>query len=97
MDLIDPIRNSWKVSSIHALFDSLSAQEILKLRISTDPGSQYIWTPSTSGRFTTSLAYSLIIVFASNNSSSSVSSLFWKSIWKLNLNERLRLFLWKIA
>jgi hypothetical protein len=25
------------------------------------------------------------------------SANFWKSIWKLNLNDRLRLFIWKIA
>jgi hypothetical protein len=93
MDLIDLVCLSWKASSIHALFDSILANEILKIRISTDPGSQFIWTPSTSRRFTTSSVYSLIIASTSNPPSSSVSSLFWK----LNLNDRLKLFLWKIA
>jgi hypothetical protein len=78
MDLINPDSLSWKVSSIHALFDSTSASEILKLRISTDPSSQFIWTPSTSGTFSTSLVYSLIT--ASSPTSSSVPSPFWKSI-----------------
>jgi hypothetical protein len=95
MDLINPDSLSWKVSSLHALFDSTSASEILKIRISTDPTPQFIWTPSTSGSFSTSSLYSLIT--ASSPTSSSVSSPFWKSIWKLNLNDRLRLFLWKIA
>jgi hypothetical protein len=94
-DLINTDNLNWKASSIHALFDSNSANEILKLCISTDPSTQYIWTPSTSGRFSTSSVYSLIS--ASRSSSNSVSSTFWKSIWKLNLNDRLRLFLWKIA
>jgi hypothetical protein len=96
-DLIDPIRNCWKATSVNALFDSLSAQEILKLRISTVPESYYIWTPSSFGRFSTSSAYAFITAYASNTTSSSISSHFWKSIWKLNLNDRLRLFLWKIA
>jgi hypothetical protein len=94
---MDPICNSWKASTIHALFDSISTCEILKIRISMDNGTKFIWTLSSSGRFTTSSAYSLITASASNSFSSSVSSLCWKSIWKLNLNDRLRLFLWKIA
>jgi hypothetical protein len=91
IDLINSDNLSWKTSSIHALFDSVSANEILKIRISSDPGSQFIWTPSTSGHFSTSSVYRLIS--ASSVTSSSVSSTFWKSIWKLNLNDRLRLFL----
>jgi hypothetical protein len=95
MDLINYDNLSWKTSSIHALFDTISANEILKLSISSDPDAQYIWTPSTSGQFSTSSVYRLIS--ADRFASSSVSSTFWKSIWKLNLNDRLRLFLWKIA
>jgi ribonuclease HI len=49
------------------------------------------------GDFTTSSAYRLITASTSSALSSSVSSLCWKSLWKLNLNDRLRLFLWKIA
>jgi hypothetical protein len=78
MDLINPDSLSWKVSSIHALFDSTSSSEILKLHISTDPISQFIWTPSTFGSFSTSSVYSLIT--SSSPTSSSVSSPFWKSI-----------------
>ena len=96
-DLIDPNLTNWKSSSIHALFDSTSAQEILKIRISTDLGSNYIWTPSTSGWLSTSSAYRFILDYNSNDASLSNSSQFWKSIWKLNLNDRLKLFLWKIA
>ena len=96
MDQMDPIRNIWRASTIHALFYSILAQEILKIRISTDSRTKFIWTPSSSGRFTTSSAYSLVIA-PTSNTSSYVSSFCWKSIWKLNLNDRLRLFLWKIA
>jgi hypothetical protein len=42
MDLINPNSLSWKVSSLHALFDSTSASEILNIRISTDPTPHFI-------------------------------------------------------
>jgi hypothetical protein len=48
-DLIDPIRSSWKAAPIHALFDPLSATEILKTCISMDTGAGFLWTPSTGG------------------------------------------------
>jgi hypothetical protein len=78
MDLINTNNLSWKDSSILALFDSNSATEILKIRISSNPSTQYIWTPSTSGRFSTSSVYCLIS--AARSSSSSVSSTIWKAI-----------------
>jgi ribonuclease HI len=96
-DLIDHNRDSWNAPSIHAIFDSTSAHEILKIRISMDPGVNFLWAPSTSGQFTVSSAYQFILANGSNNASTSNNSIFWKSIWKLNLNDRLKLFLWKIA
>jgi hypothetical protein len=62
-----------------------------------DSAINYIWTPSTSGRFTVSSAYRFISDLMSNNSSTSTSPQFWKAIWKLNLNDWLRIFIWKIA
>jgi hypothetical protein len=62
-----------------------------------DTGIEYIWAPSTFGKFFVSSAYRFLSTVTSNNASSSNFPQFWKSIWKLNLNDRLRLFLWKIA
>jgi hypothetical protein len=44
-----------------------------------------------------SLAYSYITGSNTNASTSPIRPQFWNSIWKLNLKDRLRLFLWKIA
>jgi hypothetical protein len=96
-DLIDPTLVIWKTLAIHNLFDSFSANEILKIRISEEIGTNYLWAPSTNGKFTVSSAYRFLSKVSSNNASSSNFSQFWKSLWKLNLNDRLRLFLWKIA
>jgi hypothetical protein len=96
-DLIDPNLAIWKTSAIYNLFDSISAIEILKIRISDEIGTDYLWTPSTTGKFTVSSAYRFISEVSTNNAASSNSPQFWKSLWKLNLNDHLRLFLWKIA
>jgi hypothetical protein len=94
-DLIDPILYGWKPAALFSQFDPFSAQEILKTRISLDQDPTYLWTASTSGRFSVSSAYNLI---ASNPIiSNSITLQLWNSLWKLNLNDRLRLFLWKIA
>jgi hypothetical protein len=79
------------------LFDSISAQAILKTRISMEIVPTYIWTPSTSGKFSMSSAYSFITGSNTNAFASPIRPQFWNSLWKLNLNDRLRLFLWKIA
>jgi hypothetical protein len=96
-DLINHLIPQWKTFSIHALFDGPITQEILKIRISTDLEPNYIWTPSSSGLFSTSPAYRLINMQSSINDPLSPPNHFWKSSWKLNLNDRLKLFLWKIA
>jgi hypothetical protein len=96
-DLIDPNIASWNALSIHNLFDSISAKEILKIQITMDPAINYIWTPSTAGNFSVSSAYRFISDYMSNVASSSNFPQFWKAIWKLNLNDRLKIFIWKIA
>ena len=95
-DLIDPILSRWKASAIFSLFDSNFSQEILKTRISPESDSTYLWTPSSSGQFSLSSAYKYISTSCSNNFYSTIPQ-FWQALWKLNINDRLKLFLWKIA
>jgi hypothetical protein len=70
-DLIDPTFATWKAPSIHNLFDTISTKEILKTCISVDPGINYIWAPSTSGKFYVSSAYRFLSAYTSNDASSS--------------------------
>ena len=95
--MIDPSLLCWKAPAINSLFDSILAQVILKTRILADTVPAYLWAPSTSGKFSVSSVYNFITDSHTNASSSPIRPQFWKSIWKLNLNDRLRLFLWKIA
>jgi hypothetical protein len=94
-DLIEPLLAHWKAPAIYSLFDSTSAQEILNTRIFTAPGPSYLWTPTSFGHFSVSSAYKFITASSSNPSTKPPH--FWNSLWKLKLNDRLRLFLWKIA
>jgi hypothetical protein len=94
-DLIDPVSVHWKAPAVNSLFDSALTQEILKTRIITAPDPTYLWTPSSTGRFSVSSAYEFIT--SSDTNPSLEPTQFWKSLWKLKLNDRLRLFLWKIA
>jgi ribonuclease HI len=96
-DLIDPTLSSWKVPAATSLFDSSSAQAVLNTRISTEFAPHFFWTPSLSGKFFVSSAYTFITGSNSNTSISPLRPQFWNSIWKLKLNDRLRLFLWKIT
>ena len=96
-DLIDHTHLSWKALALNSLFDPISVQEILRTRISTEIVPAYIWTPSTSGKFSLSSVYKFITDSSTNVSSFSIRPQFWNSIWKLNLNDRLKLFLSKIA
>jgi hypothetical protein len=66
--------------------------------ISLETQCKFIWIFSTSGRFTTNSAYLQVKSKSANTAVLlGTSSDFWKKLWKLNLNDRLRLFLWKIA
>jgi hypothetical protein len=95
-DLINQ-NDTWNIPLISSLFNSQSAREIQKTVINSSPGSDFIWTPSPSGKFTTSSAYRLISSSRVSSYSSPLEPKHWKLLWKLNLNARLKLLLWKIA
>jgi hypothetical protein len=95
-DLINQ-NDTWNIPLISSLFNSQSAREIQKIVINSSPGSDFIWTPSPSGKFTTSSAYRLISSNRVSSYSSPLEPKHWKLLWKLNLNARLKLLLWKIA
>ncbi|XP_059451183.1 uncharacterized protein LOC132181985 [Corylus avellana] len=87
----------WNIPLINYLFDSSSAREIQKIRISNSPSEEFIWTPSPSGLFTSKSAYNLITTPRISIASSPLTPTQWKALWKLKLMDRLKLFLWKVA
>jgi hypothetical protein len=96
-DLFIPGTSQWNTTKILSLFDDFSAQEIIKLHISFDVSPKYLWTPAQSGKY--SIGSACLSILTRNHPDLIIpsSQSFWKKLWKLNLNDRLRLFLWKIA
>jgi hypothetical protein len=94
-DLINPITLNWNVSLLTFLFDYSTVTEILKIKIRA-LSNALLWIGSASGIFTTKSVHHL---FTSNRPFpvSLVSSVNWKGLWKLKLNHRLKLFLWKMV
>jgi hypothetical protein len=80
-----------------SIFDSSSIREILKLKVGPFFVPNFIWSPSTNGLFSTRSAFNHITHPRVNSTFSPLNPFAWKKLWKLQLNDRLKLFLWKIA
>jgi len=76
---------------------SLSLSHSNKMCILQNSQPQYIWTPSGFGKFSISSAYLTLIQSYQPVCCPNTTLAFWKSLWKLNLIDRLINFLWKIA
>jgi hypothetical protein len=95
----DPLSSvpAWNLPLLNYLFDETTIREVLKINISTHTTSLFIWTPSANGMFNTKSAHKLISSQRTHLSTSPLPAANRKKLWKLNLNDRLKLFLWKIA
>jgi hypothetical protein len=96
-DLIMPGTRCWNKRLLSTLFDPVSAMAVGRLPISNESQKGYLWIPYASGRFSTSSAYLSILNNDFTGSHLSPVSSFWRDIWKLQLTDRLRIFIWKIA
>jgi hypothetical protein len=93
--LIYPDSLTWNLALLQFLFDSSSVAEILRIKIRT-LSDVLLWTTSSSGCFTTKSAHHLYTAQRPLQPSPVLAS-SWKGLWKLKLNYRLKLFLWKIV
>jgi hypothetical protein len=91
------INLAWNLPLLHYLFDETTIREVLEINFSSVSQYKFIWTLSINGLFTTKLAHRMISSQRTNLSLSPLAAASWKLLWKLNLNDRLKLFLWKIA
>ena len=88
---------TWNIPFMLSIFDSSSIREILKLKVGPPFLPNFIWPLSTNGLFSTRSAFNQITFPRVNSAFSPLNPLAWKKLWKLQLNDRLKLFLWKIA
>jgi hypothetical protein len=75
------------------LFDYVTIREILKINLATTSEEKHIWTISSNGLFSTKSAHNLISSQRYSTTTGPLSAQEWKIFWKLNLNDRLKLFL----
>lgn len=54
------------------------------------------WAPETTGVFLVKSAYRLLLM-EDNSLLNQSPTVDWQSLWKLNMQERLKFFLWKVA
>jgi hypothetical protein len=94
-DLIHSPTLTWRQNVLQFLFDPTTVSEILKINIRSNSDS-LLWTPSTTGVFSTKFAHHLISSFF-HSTPSPLSKSCWKALWKPKLNHRLKLFLWKMV
>lgn len=96
-DLIDASTNSWKVALIRDLFEPQSTAAILAIPLPPSPQPDVLkWVLDPKGLFSVKAAYSF-----DNRERFSVNGstppFVWQRSWKLKVQHRLRLLLWKVA
>jgi hypothetical protein len=93
-DLIYYPSLTWRLNLLNFLFHSSTVTEILKVPIRLN-NDTCLWTPSSNGTFSTKSVHHLLSS-TSYHSPPPLPPSSWKSLWKLNINHRLKLFLWKM-
>uniref|UniRef100_A0A2N9HS98 Reverse transcriptase domain-containing protein n=1 Tax=Fagus sylvatica TaxID=28930 RepID=A0A2N9HS98_FAGSY len=87
----------WDLDKLKNFFDDNTIRAIQEIHLSQIPQqNKMCWAPSSSGKFTAKSAYWLDQKprFENNGPLTSVE---WKSLWKLKIHDRLKLMLWKMA
>lgn len=96
-DLIEPTSNCWKIELINELFDDTAVQAILQIPLPSSPAPDVPrWLLSFKGVYSVWEAYlfdqKLCLVH-----SGELLSHEWKQLWRLKVQHRLKLLLWKVA
>jgi hypothetical protein len=87
----------WNIPMLLSLFDTTSINEILSINVTTQTQTKLIWTYSPKSDFTTKSTHHLISNQRHAPTKFPLTSYQWMIFWKINLNDRLKLFLWKIG
>ena len=105
-ELIDQTSWSWNMQAVRDFFSPLDWELIESIRLSTSPQDEYwAWHYEKSGIFTVRSAYQLAVQLrdrensscCSSNSNPSGNRSLWNSIWKLNVPQKIKVFLWRVV
>lgn len=81
----------WNVSKLHSMFDATMVTNILKMFwVNVDEDDKLIWLSSSSRNFHVKLVYKYLLPGTCTQHN------WWRFIWKCNIHERLKFFIWKL-
>lgn len=96
-DLMRADSTSWNEALIRSLFEPQSAAAILQISLPSSPVVDVpLWTLEPKGNLSVKAAYEYIIKCRSALAGS-LSSKDWEILWKVKIQHRLKLILWKVA
>ncbi|KAB1201379.1 hypothetical protein CJ030_MR0G003840 [Morella rubra] len=96
-ELIHPQTRGWDEGVVRQLFIPEEADLILNVHIPTSPSvDRLVCLPDSKGQFTTKSTYYLHERH-NDPQNSAIPMGLWKKLWRLDLQDRLKLFIWKVA
>ena len=99
-DLIDYEQAKWKDGLIRELFLQGDADTILGIPLCRSwPRNKLIWHYTSDNYFTVKFAYQLRLSqrLSAQGSSSNPQTDIWKTIWRLDIPSRIRVFTWRLC
>ncbi|XP_026417342.1 uncharacterized protein LOC113312820 [Papaver somniferum] len=82
----------WNVDTLNSLFDTTTVRNICNVRIPLSGKDVLRWSPTYNGQFSVKSAYRCIM---HELYSGETSSFPWKSLWKLDIAQKIKHLLWK--
>lgn len=96
--LIDRSNRKWKLDVITEIFLPLDAERISQIPISLSSApDEKVWVASEDGRFRSRDMYSLALRSQLDPSCSTGSDPIWQKSWKLRIQPKARIFIWRAA
>lgn len=94
-ELFDFEANTWRLETLTALFDRDKVMAVLSLpNLIPFSDDQWISTADSKGIFSVANAYSITRRW-SGNEHISLQAKEWDKFWKIQVQDRLKLFMWK--
>ncbi|WVZ57425.1 hypothetical protein U9M48_007811 [Paspalum notatum var. saurae] len=103
-DLINPFTDSWDEQLIRDTFWEDDAKFILSMPTNSDTEDFPAWHPDPRGLFSVKSAYALGIRIRdqmkgtdASPSAENANGFDWKKLWRLNVANKVKLFIWQMA
>lgn len=103
-ELIDPITGSWDCRLVRDTFLQEDADCILAIPIQEGMDDTLAWHGDPKGNFSVKSAYALASRRRDHHNNADASSSIsgrgenvWKSIWNVNVTNKIKMFLWRLA